>query len=189
MIAEIRRAVLFTAVMMALLGGAYHGVIWGIARAAFPQQAEGSLIRRADGTIVGSRLLAQGFTRDAYFRPRPSAADYNAAAAGGSNLGPSNPDHRQAVRERLAAVEEREGVAAGRVPAEAVTESGSGLDPHISPESALLQVPRVAKARGVPEALVAMAVTHATETRQFGFLGAPRVNVLELNLALDRLVP
>jgi len=185
MIAELRRAVLFTAVMMALLGGAYHGVIWGIARAAFPQKAEGSLIRRADGTVVGSRLLAQGFTRDAYFRPRPSAVDYNAAAAGGSNLGPSNPDHLQAVRERLAAVEEREGVAAGRVPAELVTESGSGLDPHISPDAAELQAPRVARARRADLERVRALIHEHTEPPVWGFLGRARVNVLELNVALD----
>ena len=185
MVAELRRAILFTAVMMALLGGAYHGVIWGIARAAFPQQAEGSLIRRADGTIVGSRLIGQAFTREESFRPRPSAVDYNAAAAGGSNDGPSSPVYLQAVRERVAAVEQREVAAMGRVPAEMVTASGSGLDPHISPDAAELQAPRVARARRADLERVRALIREHTEPPTWGFLGRARVNVLELNLALD----
>lgn len=186
MIAELRRGLVFTVVMMALLGGAYHVAIWGVAQVLFPRQAEGSLIRRADGTLAGSRLIAQAFTRDEYFRPRPSAVDYDAAAAGGSNDSPSNPDHLKAVRERLAAVEAREGVPADRVPAEMVTASGSGLDPHISPDAAELQARRVARARGADIERVRVLIREHTEPPAWGFLGRARVNVLELNMALDQ---
>jgi K+-transporting ATPase ATPase C chain len=185
MLREIRQGILFSLVTMVLLGGAYHVVLWGIGRAAFPAQAEGSLLRRTDGRVVGSRLLAQKFTRPAYFQPRPSGVDYNAAAAGGTNDGPSNPGHLQAVRERLGAVLEREGGEAGQVPSEMVTASGSGLDPHIPPESAELQAARVAAARGVPIEKVRALVAEGTEPPTLGFLGRARVNVLVLNLALD----
>src|SRR5262245_12734020 len=127
MLREIRQGVLFTVVTMVLLGGGYHLVLWGIGRAIFPAQAEGSLIRRADGTVVGSRLIAQRFERPEYFEPRPSGVDYNAASTGGTNFGPSNPDHLKAVRERLDAVMRREDVAGGAVPSEMVTASGSGM--------------------------------------------------------------
>src|SRR5512137_815226 len=130
MLKELTRGLVFTVVMMALMGGAYHGLVWAIGRAAFPRQADGSLIRRADGSIAGSRLVAQKFTREGYFRSRPSAVDYNAAASGGSNDGPSNPDHLRTVGKRLAEIERLENVQAGQVPSEMVTASGSGLDPH-----------------------------------------------------------
>jgi potassium-transporting ATPase KdpC subunit len=182
---ELRRAVVFTVVMMVLVGGAYHGLIWSIGRVAFRDQADGSLLRRADGTVVGSRLVAQSFTRDDYFHPRPSAVDYDAASAGGSNYGPSNPDHLRAVRERLAEVMKREGAAASQVPAEMVTMSGGGLDPHIPPEAAELQATRVARARGVEVARIRALVRAHTEGPQLGFLGRARINVLELNIALD----
>ena len=110
---EIRQAVLFTLITMPLCGGAYHGVIWAVGRVAFSAQAEGSLIRGADGTVVGSRLIAQKFTRAEYFHPRPSGVDYNAASTGGTNYGPSNPDHLKAVQERLDAATAQEGVAGG----------------------------------------------------------------------------
>jgi K+-transporting ATPase ATPase C chain len=160
-------------------------VFWAIARVAFPAQAEGSLIRRADGTVVGSRLIAQKFTRAEYFQPRPSAVDYNAASTGGSNFGPSNPDHLKAVRERLDAVTRQEGVTPRQVPAEMVTTSGGGLDPDIPPNAAALQAPRVAAARGVRIGRIQELVRQHTEPPAFGFIGRPRVNVLELNLALD----
>jgi potassium-transporting ATPase KdpC subunit len=182
---ELKRGLLFTVVMMALLGGAYHGLLWGIGRLAFRSQAEGSLIRRADGTIVGSTLIAQKFVRDEYFQVRPSAVDFHAAAPGGSNLGPSNPDHLKAVGQRLADIMTREEVGAAQVPSEMVTTSGSGLDPHIPPEAAYLQVLRVARARGVDAARVRDLVRTHTEGPQLGFLGRPRVNVLELNVSLD----
>jgi K+-transporting ATPase ATPase C chain len=185
MLTEIKRGILFTLVTMILLGFGYHLVLWGIARAAFPSQAEGSLIRRSDGTIVGSRLIAQKFTRPEYFQPRPSAVDYNAASTGGSNYGPSNPDHLKAVQERLDAATKQEGVDANQVPSEMVTASGAGLDPHIPPAAAALQARRVAQARGVPLERVRQSIQEHTEAPDLGFLGRERVNVLELNLALD----
>jgi K+-transporting ATPase ATPase C chain len=185
MITELKRGFIFTVVMMALLGGAYHGLLWGVGQVAFRAQAEGSLIRRADGTVIGSRLIAQKFTRDEYFQPRPSAVDYNAASTGGSNYGPSNPDHLKAVGERLADVVTREGVSAAQVPSEMITASGGGLDPHIPPAAADLQAPRVARARGVDVARVRELVRAHSETPTWGFLGRARVNVLELNMSLD----
>ena len=185
MLTELKRGLLFTVVTMILLGGAYHVVLWGIGRVLFASQAEGSLIRRADGTVVGSRLIAQKFTKPEYFQPRPSAVDYSAASTGGSNYGPSNPDHLKAVQERLDAITKLEGVDAGKVPSEMVTTSGGGLDPHIPPAAAELQAARVAAARGVAVERVLELVRAHTEPPTLGFLGRARVNVLELNLALD----
>jgi K+-transporting ATPase ATPase C chain len=185
MLQEIKQGILFTLVTMVLLGGGYHVVLWGIGRAAFPSQTEGSLIRRPDGTVVGSRLIAQKFTRTEYFQPRPSGVDYNAASTGGTNYGPSNPDHLQAVRERLQTIISQEGVSPGDVPSEMVTASGGGMDPHIPPAAAELQAPRVASARGVGLDRVRALIAAHTEAPTFGFLGRARVNVLDLNLALD----
>ena len=185
MLKEIKQGVRFTIVTMALFGGAYHTLIWAVGRTVFAAQAEGSLVRRADGTIVGSRLIAQKFTRPEYFQPRPSAVDYNAASTGGSNYGPSNPDHLKAVQERLDAITKQEGVPPQQVPSEMVTASGGGMDPHIPPQAAEVQVARVAAARGVPTDRVRELVRDHTDPPTFGFLGRARVNVLELNLALD----
>jgi K+-transporting ATPase ATPase C chain len=185
MTTEFKRGILFTLVTMILLGGVYNVVLWGIGRAVFPSQAEGSLIRRADGTVVGSRLIAQKFTRPEYFHPRPSAVDYNAASTGGSNHGPSNPDHLKVVEDRLAAIVAQEKVTPDRVPSELVTASGAGLDPHVPPAAADLQAPRVATARKVTVDRVRQLIAAHTEPATFGFLGRARVNVLELNLALD----
>jgi K+-transporting ATPase ATPase C chain len=185
MIKEIKQGILFTLVTMALLGGGYNVFLWGVGRVAFASQAEGSLIRRSDGTVIGSRLLAQKFTRPEYFHSRPSAVDYNAASTGGSNYGPSNPDHLKAVQERLDTVIKEEKVQAGQVPSEMVTASGAGLDPHIPPMAADLQAPRIAAARGVPIERVRDLVRAQTEPPSLGFLGKARVNVLVLNLALD----
>jgi len=181
---EFRQAVLFTLVSMTLVG-VYHVVLWGVGRAAFPAQAEGSLIRHSNGAIVGSRLIAQKFAKPEYFQPRPSGVDYNAASTGGTNYGPSNPDHLKAVQERLDAFVKQEGLSAGEVPSEMVTASGAGLDPHIPPSAANLQARRVAEARGVTIERVHELVRAHTERPTFGFLGRARVNVLELNLALD----
>jgi K+-transporting ATPase ATPase C chain len=189
MLTEIRRGVLFTVVTMALLGGGYHVVLWAVGRVLFPSQAEGSLIRGRDGTVVGSRLIAQAFTRPEYFHPRPSGVNYDAASTGGTNYGPSNPDHLKAVQERLQAAATREGVEPARVPSEMVTASGAGLDPHIPPSAAELQAARVAAARGVPIERVLELIGSHTEGPTLGFLGRARVNVLELNLALDTLAP
>jgi K+-transporting ATPase ATPase C chain len=185
MVKELKQGILFTLVTMLLLGGGYHVLLWGIGRVAFSQQTEGSLIRRADGTVVGSRLIAQAFTRPEYFQPRPSGVDYNAASTGGTNYGPSNPDHLKAVQERLDALMARENAPASRVPSEMVTASGGGMDPHIPPAAAELQAARVAAARGLPIERVRDLVQAHTERPTLGFLGRARVNVLELNLALD----
>jgi K+-transporting ATPase ATPase C chain len=186
MFKEIKQGILFTVVTMVLLGGAYHLVIWAVGQVAFSSQAEGSLIRRDDGSVVGSRLIAQKFTRSEYFQPRPSGVDYNAASTGGTNYGPSNPDHLKAVQERLDAITKQEAVTADRVPSEMVTASGGGMDPHIPPAAAELQVARVASSRKVPVSRVRELVTAHTEMPTVGFLGRARVNVLELNLALDQ---
>jgi potassium-transporting ATPase KdpC subunit len=149
MIKEFKQAILFTVVAMLLFGGGYHVVLWALGRVAFPSQVEGSLVRRADGTVIGSRLIAQAFTRPEYFHPRPSGVDYNAASTGGTNYGPSNPEHLQAVQERLERITALEKVPPRDVPSEMVTASGGGMDPHIPPAAAQLQATRVAAARGV----------------------------------------
>jgi K+-transporting ATPase ATPase C chain len=182
---EIKQGILFTVVTMALVGGVYHVVLWGVGAAMFASQAEGSLIRRDDGTIVGSSLIGQKFVRPEYFRSRPSAVDNNAASTGGSNYGPSNPDHLKAVQERLDAIVKQEGVAANQVPSEMVTASGGGMDPHIPPGGAEIQAARVASVRHVDVSRVRELVAAHTELPTLGFLGRARVNVLELNLALD----
>ena len=187
MVTEIRRGVLFTAMTIVLIGGAYNLLLWSIGQVAFAAQAEGSLIRRPDGTLAGSRLIAQKFTRPEYFHPRPSGVDYNAASTGGTNYGPSNPDHLKAVQERLEAITAEEKVSASQVPSEMVTASGGGMDPHIPPAAAELQVARIAAARGVPPERVRELIRAHTEPPTLGFLGRARVNVLELNLALDEM--
>ncbi|MDD7928397.1 potassium-transporting ATPase subunit KdpC [Microbacterium thalli] len=188
----VRAMLVFTLV----LGLGYTLVITAVGL-AMPAQANGSLLRDADGEVVGSALIGQSFT-DAdgaalpqYFQSRPSAAGdgYDAAASSGSNLGPNNADLVAAVAERREAVAALEGVAVDAVPADAVTASGSGLDPHISPAYAELQVARVAAERGLPEAEVRELVAAHTAGRDLGFLGEPRVNVVELNLALDGVAP
>ena len=180
------RSVLGMLVLMTLLTGvAYPLAITGVAQVVFPRQANGSLIEK-DGAVIGSALLAQGFAKPEYFHPRPSAAGkngYDAASSGGSNQGVTTKANNDAIARRAAA-EKNE---SGPVPADLVTASGSGLDPHVSPAAALYQVPRVAKARNLPEEKVRELVEAHVEDRTLGFLGEPRVNVLELNLALDEL--
>lgn len=186
MLTELKRGVLFTIVTMVLFGGVYHVGLWAVGQVAFPAQAQGSLIRRDDGSFIGSSLIAQAFARSEYFHPRPSAVDYNAASTGGSNFGPSNPQHLELLKERLTEVMAAESAPASDVPSEMITASGGGLDPHIPPAAAHLQAGRVAAARGIdPNRIRALIGAH-TDPPTFGFLGRARVNVLELNLALDR---
>ena len=182
---ELKRAVLFTLATMLLFGVGYPIVVWGVAQAAFPAQAEGSMVRRANGTVAGSSLIAQGFTAPEYFHSRPSAVDYNASSTGGSNYGPSNADHLKLVRERLDAVVAENGVQPAAVPSELVTASGSGLDPHLPPQAIDLQVGRVARARNISAVDIRALVRAHTEGPLWGIFGRSRVNVLELNLALD----
>jgi K+-transporting ATPase ATPase C chain len=183
-------AVLMTVVTTVLLGLIYPLAVTGLAQVIFPHKANGQLIHREDGALVGSRLIGQPFSSPGYFRSRPSAAGatgYDAAASGGSNLGPTN----QKLIDRIKAdVEKWQTENPGRpVPVDLVTASASGLDPHISPAAAEFQVPRIARERGMTEAEVRNIVAAHTEGRQFGLLGEPRVNVVELNLDLDRTRP
>lgn len=173
------------AVTLVGFGVAYHVLVWGVAQVFFPQQAAGSLVRAADGTAVGSTLIAQRFVRSAYFHPRPSAVGYDAAASGGSNHGPGNPDYRDALRQRADAIQERERVRRAEIHVDMLTASGSGLDPHISPPTASLQVARVAAARGLEASAVGRVVEAQVQPPLWGFFGKSRINVLELNRALD----
>ena len=178
-----------TVVTLVLTGLAYPLVITGVAKVLFPRRAEGSFVTDEAGKVVGSELLAQGFSNPAYFQPRPSAAGdkgYDPLASGGSNYGPTSKKLQDRGAADVDRLHKENPDAAGPVPVELVAASGSGLDPHLSPSAALWQVPRVAKARGVSPERVRALVEETTEGRDLGVLGEPRVNVLQLNLALDR---
>ena len=198
MLREIRPAIVFVVALTLITGVAYPFAMTGIAQILFPHQAQGSLVER-DGKVIGSSLIGQEFTSDAYFHGRPSAtttpdpndpaktvaAPYNAANSGGSNLGPTSKSLIERIEGDLAKLKQENPSA--QVPIDLVTASGSGLDPHISPQAALFQAPRIAKARDLPEDQVRRLVVENTSGPLAGLLGEPRVNVLELNLALDRM--
>lgn len=190
LLGSLRTAVVATLVLAAVTGGLYPVLVWAIAQGVFPQQANGSLIRDADGVVRGSRLIGQGFTSERYFHPRPSAAGangYDASSSGGSNLGPTSQKLRDLIQERVAAYRAENGVPeTNSVPADAVTASASGLDPHISLVNARIQAARVARVRGLTPSQVETLMAAHTESAGLGFLGQPGVNVLTLNLALDQ---
>ena len=188
MLREIRPAILVLAVLTLITGLAYPLAMTGIAQVLFPRRANGSLVADSTGKVVGSELLAQGFSGPAYFHPRPSAAGdkgYDPLASGGSNLGPTSKKLRDQAAAQLEALTKENPEASGPPPVELVTASGSGLDPHLSPAAVLWQVPRVARARGIEPSRVHALVEDLREGRDLGILGEPRVNVLMLDLALD----
>lgn len=185
MLSSLRPAIVMVALFTLLLGLAYPLAVTGVAQLAFPSQADGSLVRDADGAVRGSALIGQTFAEPRYLHSRPSAAGdgYDASASSGSNLGPLNPDLAERVRTGAEAIRTEAGAAT--IPADAVTTSASGLDPHISPEYAALQAARIARARGAPVQEVQRVIDAHTEARLLGFIGQPRVNVLLTNRALD----
>ena len=187
LIAELLISLKATLSLAVILCGLYPMVVWVMAQGLFPTEANGSLVMRKE-TMVGSKLIAQGFTDPKYFHPRPSAAGqgYDATSSGGSNLGPTSKKLVDTVRQRVENYRSENNLAPdAMVPADAVTASASGLDPHISVQNALLQAPRVARARGLGEDIVLTQINLHTEGRDLGILGEPRVNVLMLNLALS----
>ncbi len=187
LVAELRASIAATLLLAVLCCGIYPAVVWAVGQGLFSGKANGSLVR-VDGKVAGSSLLAQGFTAPKYFHPRPSAAGqgYDAVNSGGTNLGPTSKKLIEDVKQRVADYRTENGLAPdARVPADAVTSSASGLDPHISVRNALMQAARVAKARGIGEKDVMAKVEANTEGRTLGLLGEPRVNVLTLNLSLD----
>ncbi|MEO5349106.1 MAG: potassium-transporting ATPase subunit KdpC [Magnetococcus sp. YQC-3] len=188
MIKELKPALLLLLLMSMLTGGLYPALVTGLAQWVFPHEAAGSLLH-ANGQVVGSALIGQTFSDPRYFWGRGSATtpmSYNAAASGGSNLGPLNPALEEAVRGRIAALQASDPSQQQPIPVDLVTTSGSGLDPHISPAAALWQLPRVARARAISEPEVRNLLARHTSGRSLGFLGEARVNVLTLNLALDQ---
>ena len=186
-VAELRAAIAATLLLAVLCCGIYPAVVWAVGQGLFSGKANGSLVR-VNGKVAGSSLLGQGFAAPNYFHPRPSAAGqgYDAAGSSGTNLGPTSKKLIESVKERVDAYRAENGLPPdARVPADAVTSSASGLDPHISVRNATLQAPRVAKARGIGEKEVLAKVGAHTEGRTLGLLGEPRVNVLTLNFSLD----
>ena len=190
MLSDIRPALVSTVLFTLLLGVAYPLAITGVAKVAFPYQAGGSLLHDASGQVIGSALIGQGFAKDEYLHPRPSAAGsngYDASASSGSNYGPLNPDFAKRVKGDAAAL--RTSTGHEEIPDDAITTSGSGLDPDISPAYARLQAERIAKARGVSADEVSKLIADHVEQPTLGFMGQPHVNVLMTNRALDAALP
>ena len=188
MLKEIKTSAIVTLILLVICCGIYPLMVWSAGQVLFPAQANGSLVLGADGKPIASTLLAQNFTADKYFNPRPSAAGtgYDSTSSGGSNFGATSQALHDAVQQRVADYRKANNIPADQsVPADAVTASGSGLDPHISVKNALLQLPRVAKARSMSEDDLHKLVDKYTDGRDFGILGEPGVNIVKLNLALD----
>jgi potassium-transporting ATPase KdpC subunit len=187
---QLRPAILLTFVFIVVTGLVYPGIVTAVARLVFPNQARGTLVT-VDGHVIGSRLIGQQFSKPWYFHPRPSAAGdgYDATASGGTNKGPTDRKLADTLIAGAIAQAESAGVPKGKIPTDMATASASGLDPHISPANALFQVARVAAAREADSSQIRELALHYVESRQFGFLGEPRVNVLALNLALDNAFP
>jgi K+-transporting ATPase ATPase C chain len=187
---QLRPAIVLTLLLCVITGLIYPGVMTAVAQLLFPRQANGSLVTGADGRVIGSELIGQPFARPEYFHPRPSAAGagYDDTLSGGTNKGPTDLKLADTlIAQAVDSAVKLDGAVKGRIPSDLVTSSGSGLDPHISPASAFLQVRRVARARGLDSAQVSELVERYIEGRQYGFFGEPRVNVFRLNVALDRL--
>jgi K+-transporting ATPase ATPase C chain len=188
---QLRPALMMTLVLCVITGLIYPGVVTALAQLLFPRQANGSLVS-VNGKVVGSAIIGQPFTQPYYFHPRPSAAGngYDDTLSGGTNLGPTSAKLADTlIANAVDSAMKDDGAVKGRIPSDMVTSSGSGVDPHISPANAMLQVARVAKARGVSDATMRALVEQHIEGRQFGFFGEPRVNVLLLNIAVDSAFP
>jgi K+-transporting ATPase ATPase C chain len=191
MIQQLKPAFLMTLILTVLTGLIYPGVVTGLCQVLFPAKANGSLVVR-NGQVIGSELIGQNFAKPEYFQPRPSAAGndgYDGSASGGSNLGPTNQKLIDRVKASVDKFHKENPDYSGPIPADMLTASASGLDPHISPASAMAQADRVAKARGISSEQIRQLVIHSTEGPDLGFLGEPRVNVLALNLELNRQFP
>jgi K+-transporting ATPase ATPase C chain len=188
MLKELKPAILITFVLTIITGILYPLAVTGIAQTVFRKQANGSLVER-DGKVIGSEIIGQNFTKPEYFHPRPSQNSYDAANSGGSNLGPTNPALADRLKKDATQFRKDNPDYTGPIPADAITASGSGLDPEITPANALAQAARVAQTRGVSGDSVRNLVAANTQERELGVLGEPRVNVLKLNMALDQVYP
>ena len=189
---QLRPAIALTLLLCVITGLVYPGIVTGLARVFFPHQADGSLITSAKGEAIGSELIGQPFSKPEYFHPRPSAAGngYDDTLSGGTNLGPTSAKLADTlIAQAVDSAVKNEGAVKGKIPSDMVTSSASGLDPHVSPATAFVQVARVARARHADSSAVRALVDKHVEGRQFGFFGEPRVNVLLLNLDLDRTLP
>jgi len=189
---QLRPAIVLTLLLCVITGFAYPGIVTGLAQLLFPRQANGSLVTATNGTVIGSELIGQQFARPEYFHPRPSAAGlgYDDTLSSGTNLGPTSAKLADTlIAPAVDSAVKNDGGVKGEIPSDMVTSSGSGLDPHISPANAFLQVARVARARHMDSSAVRTFVERHVEGRQFGFFGEARVNVLMVNLDLDRVQP